>query len=728
MISIIIVNYKAKDRLLTCLSSITTSKTQVKYEIIIVDNDENKLVQKEVTKFSHVTYLANKNKGFGEGNNRGASTAKGEYLFFLNPDTELLPGAIDRLYEFIKTKKHVGTVAPKLLGKDKKPYHQGERILTPFRGMVALSFVNKLFPNNPISRYYWDSDANYDEVRTIDVTPGTAFIIRKDVFEKIGGFDEKFFLYFEEFDLCKRLHENGYKNYIIPNAQILHFGAQSTQQRNDIDEIFSDSKFYYFRKHFGLFPAFLVQLITSFGKAEAATLVIASIGFLITVYNLSDRGTFIGDQGWFYLSARDLILGKEFPLVGIASSRPWLHQGALWTYMLAIALYVGKFNPFAGFILSSMIGFITTIAIYILGKQLFGKNVGLVACSIYSSSFVIFRFNQMPYHTTPIPLFVIGYIFSLYKITKGKMYFIPIALIILSILYQLELFSVILFPLFLFTLWYAYRQGILNRTLLSIKNILISLSLMILSFLPIIIYDITHGFPQTFGFVAWMGYSVLKAVGLISFVGESHSLGSIGLLLFEELRQLIFYPSGSIALALFFLSCFIFFRKILIDKNITNILIALWLLLPLLGILITKTASDAYFPVLFPVIVLIVAYAIYDLFRWKKVYLAITVVLVIANIVSFIYLLPENIVAKYSLQRRIEVAKQIVHEANGRPFNVIGKGEGSQFRSFTMNHEYLLWWLGGNVVTESVDLQFVITENEDGIFITTPSQYARMLQ
>lgn len=207
LVSIVVVHYKADKVLFECLQSIKKSKPKVSFEVIVVDNDEKKVIDKEIRKnYQWTRYIKSpKNLGFGAGNNLGAKRAKGKYLFFLNPDTIVLPNATDSLVEFLEKNKSAGIVAPLLLNPQKRPYPlQGTSILTPLKGVFALSFLVKLFPNNSISKKYWLKGWDKTKTKEVDVVPGTAFMIEKKAFEKIGGFDEKFFLYFEEADFCKK--------------------------------------------------------------------------------------------------------------------------------------------------------------------------------------------------------------------------------------------------------------------------------------------------------------------------------------------------------------------------------------------------------------------------------------------------------------------------------------------------------------------------------------------
>ena len=176
LVSIIIVKYKSEKYLEQCLKSINN---QSQWEIIIVDNDQ-------------------KNIGFSAGCNQGAKRAKGKYLFFLNPDTIVQPGAIKNMVKFLDRYEKAGIVAPLILDKNKKPYQkQGTAELTPLAALFSFSWFIKFWPKNPWANRYWLADWNKKTAKEVAVVPGSALMIRKDVFEKINGFDENFFLYFE---------------------------------------------------------------------------------------------------------------------------------------------------------------------------------------------------------------------------------------------------------------------------------------------------------------------------------------------------------------------------------------------------------------------------------------------------------------------------------------------------------------------------------------------------
>ena len=199
-VSIVIVHYNNSEKLIGCLSSIYKNLPRYSFEVIVVDNGVKSIAQK-LKGIVNLTYIKSpQNLGYGAGNNLGIERAQGEYVLVLNPDTKVYKGTIDTLIRFLDNRPKAAIVAPNLVDKDGKVYAQlGSRKLTPLRGIVALSFINKIYPSNPISHKYWLKDLPMDKLREVDVVPGSAFLVRRTDFIKAGKFDEKMFLYFEEY-------------------------------------------------------------------------------------------------------------------------------------------------------------------------------------------------------------------------------------------------------------------------------------------------------------------------------------------------------------------------------------------------------------------------------------------------------------------------------------------------------------------------------------------------
>lgn len=263
-VSIIIVNYSAHHELFNCLKSLSGLPS---LEIIVIDNDETPVIKPKLDQnFPQVRYFMSAgNIGFGAGCNLGATKARGHYLFFLNPDTRVLAGTIQALTSYLDSQQQVAVVGPLLLNASQKPYPWvGTAKLTPLQGLFALSFINHLWPNNPVSAAYWVHTAKLSTPIQVGVIPGTALMIRQNIFHQVGGFDPRFFLYFEESDLCYRVTKLNQQIVLVPKAKVVHYWGKSGSDPAKLNKIFQASRYYYFRKHFGLVPSMLVELFCRF--------------------------------------------------------------------------------------------------------------------------------------------------------------------------------------------------------------------------------------------------------------------------------------------------------------------------------------------------------------------------------------------------------------------------------------------------------------------------------
>ncbi len=727
-LSIIIVHYKVEKEILACLESITKSKPKIPYEIIIVDNDETDELKRIIKrKFPLIRYIKSPhNVGFGAANNIGAKAAKGEYLFFLNPDTEIYKNTLETLIHFFKKKKDTAVVAPLLHGLDGKPYPQGARELTPARAFVVLSFLNKYFPNNPISRKYFLKEWDMKNIQEADVSPGTAMMMQKKLFEDVGGFDEKFFLYFEEFDLCKRVRAMGGKIFILPTAKATHAWGMSTKHRTDIDKVFAQSRYYYFKKNFGIISAIAVEVFLHMNKYTGIVFVSLLVGAFLSLYKIEETLSFIGDYGWFYLSAKDFVLHGEIPLVGIASSHPWLHQGALWTYMLAPVLWVSSFWPISGVYLTVGLFLISIVLLYTFSSEVFNRRVGVIASVFYATSPLIILSAREPYHTSPIPLFTIIYFYALYKWVHGVRIFFPLIILLLALLYNLEIATFLLTIVFIITLIY----GLIKKTpwfkaILVKKILLFSIAAFVVPMLPMIWYDLGHGFPQTFKFLAWVGYKIAVIFGYPPLHPEMNTTDYSTVLAYlgKKYQQLL-YPQGvfvaGIIALLSFGYLFINILKQLQTKQFHSgiLFLGLVFIISIMGIIATKTTSDAYLPILFPIIILITAVFFERLFQNRTGSSKIIVfVIALIAIMNTVWLTEQNYLTPkgYSFIDRVQAAKEIISQADGSRYNLKGKGPGSQFESFTMNYEYLTFWLGNPPSKNNEKKKIFISEERNDI-------------
>ncbi len=187
------------------------------------------------------------NKGFGSANNQGAKTAKGDYLFFLNSDTIIKSNILIELDEFINKNQDVGVVAPKLLleNGNEQPFAFGDypRVLN----IILEKFKSpSVYKNIPFE---------------VEWVSGAALIIKKNLFNKIGGFDENFFMYFEDIDLCKRVKDLDYKIMVNPRISITHLCGNSIKFFKKRKNYYYKSQDYFYNKYYGLLGACLMKLL-----------------------------------------------------------------------------------------------------------------------------------------------------------------------------------------------------------------------------------------------------------------------------------------------------------------------------------------------------------------------------------------------------------------------------------------------------------------------------------
>lgn len=252
MMTFIIVNYRSERCIERCIASIYEKVSpEIDFEIIVVNNDKEKKPEELIKNYPDVKAVSSGgNVGFGAANNLGAKLAKWEYLVFLNPDVEILSSKAEAVLEEFKKDESIGAIGVRLVtpeGKVQK-WCAGYEI-----NIIDLARNNLGFPK---SQKIWKSKIK----KEADWVSGTAFFISKKLFGEIGGFDENFFMYFEDIDLCKRIRNVGKKILYFPNFCVRHKSGESYQDKKTQKKDYYKSQEYYFKKHFGVWPMKLVKI------------------------------------------------------------------------------------------------------------------------------------------------------------------------------------------------------------------------------------------------------------------------------------------------------------------------------------------------------------------------------------------------------------------------------------------------------------------------------------
>jgi len=222
-LSIVLLNYKTKNMLKQCLKNIVNLSLPLQYEIIVVDNNSQdgtaEMMREHFPIFKFVQ--AEANRGMGAGNNIGIRHAQGEYILILNPDVVVLEDSIQRLLRFISFNDKVGCVAPQLMYPNRTYQQSRYRFPTFFLPLYIRTSLRK-FGQKHLNSYFMNDVPKY-EPHQIDWARGSALMCRRSVLEKIHGFDENFFMYLEDTDLCRRIWQAGYEVWYVPQARIIHY-------------------------------------------------------------------------------------------------------------------------------------------------------------------------------------------------------------------------------------------------------------------------------------------------------------------------------------------------------------------------------------------------------------------------------------------------------------------------------------------------------------------------
>ncbi len=728
-VSIVIVHYHCINELIDCLRSIQQTTPSHLYEIIVVDNDEEKTLPQRLKKERiSLKYIPNDDKGFGEGCNVGARHANAEYIFFLNPDTIVYKGCIQKLTSFIDAHDNY-TVAPVLLSPKGYLYPlQGTSVLTPIKAIFSISFISKIWPNNPIAKTYWNRIKKGTSVYKVDILPGTAFMMRKKIFKKLNGFDENFFLYFEENDLFCRALAIGQQQAILSDARIIHLWGISTQNSSGSFSYFLKSRFYYLKKWYGIIPALLTEGILRLGWAEAVlTLLIAVGGFLRLMH--PELTPFGGDQGWFYLSARDGLLTHTLPLAGVTSSHTWLTQGPLWTYLVMICFAFTKFNPITPVIVTAILNIVSLVALYVLARKFFDKPSSLVTTAIATFSPLFLIHSRTAYHTSLIFPATMLLLWSMYKLRSTSGWYLPLVLFSLGVLYNLEIATISLaiatgtfFMLDKQTRHQMYR--IWNKKLLFI-----SLIGLLVPMLPFLALNIQSRFHQLFMISAWVGYKIIFFIPHL-FTGGLISDPSLpfGYYSAMYIRRLLFLPNESVALLLFFLLHLVFFVSLFItwrkkQWGSTETFLASFYLVPLGVYCLQHIPSEGYIPMLFAGFALMCGYVFATISKqWKLLFFGVLLVVMTINLYTFFsqnfLMTPQDY--SYSLYYREAIIQKALVQTKGNSVQIVFHGPLDIFPSNRMNYEYLAWYLGAKIDHTHPDKTITVTDT--GKALTTQVQ------
>ena len=219
-VSAVVVNYNSAGHLVECVRSLRADGAD---EIVVVDNASDDGSREALAHAdADATWIqTGRNLGFGGAANRGVAAARNDLVAIMNPDAAVEPGALKALVDAVDRERTVAAVGPRVENVDGS-WYPSARAFPSLRDAVGHAFLHYVAPDNRFSRRYKLLDWDHDTGRDVDWVSGTFMLVRRDAFESVGGFDEGYFMYVEDVDLCWRLGRAGWRIRYEPGARVIH--------------------------------------------------------------------------------------------------------------------------------------------------------------------------------------------------------------------------------------------------------------------------------------------------------------------------------------------------------------------------------------------------------------------------------------------------------------------------------------------------------------------------
>ena len=380
-LSVIIVNFNVKFFLEQCLCSLEKALININAEVIVVDNNSSDgSVEYLQQKFPSVLILQNDvNMGFAKACNLGLSVAKGEYILFLNPDTLLSENAIQVSLEFFDHNPDTGAIGLKMIDGSGSFLKESKRSFpSPLTSLFKLFGLSRLFPRSKMFSRYHLGHLDKNQAHKVEVLAGAYFFTRKTILDKLGSFDERFFMYGEDVDLSYRIYKAGFNNYYLPEASIIHFKGESTKRGSlNYVRMFYKAMSQFVEKHYGGAKA------TFFRFAIQTAIIIRAI--------IAAIGNFINWVGLPVVDAAIILLSfsivKEawvtYVRTDVDYPEPllWYAFPAFTLVYLVVAYYAGLYNKYfkaKNLLRSTIVATVVLLALYALLPEKYRFSRGIL--------------------------------------------------------------------------------------------------------------------------------------------------------------------------------------------------------------------------------------------------------------------------------------------------------------------------------------------------------------
>lgn len=239
MISIVITHHQTPVLLKLCLKSIEENIGELEYEITVIDSkaelSTQYLIEEEFPKVRYLSFT--KNIGYAKIVNEGIKTSNGEYILILNADIIITKNSISKLLEFIQSNPQVGLVGPQLIGFNNRIQNSSFRFPTIRAILARRTFISKLKWGKKIINQFLMEEKNSSNPKPVDWLQGSVMLVRQAAIKKIGLMDERFFMYLEDTDWCRRFWQNNYQVIYLPTAQMYHYYGRPSKKLGSLLDI-----------------------------------------------------------------------------------------------------------------------------------------------------------------------------------------------------------------------------------------------------------------------------------------------------------------------------------------------------------------------------------------------------------------------------------------------------------------------------------------------------------